>query len=64
MDKPTGDTFKGELKELVLKNEWVRYRIPLDGQDLTRVKTPFGWVVGGQGRPVAFYVDDIRFTAD
>lgn len=63
-DQPYYDTGKGELKDVVLKSEWTRYRIPLDGQDLSRIKTGFGWVVGGQGEPIAFFVDDIQFTAD
>jgi hypothetical protein len=63
-DQPYYDTGKGEIKDVVLRSEWTRYRIPLDGQDLSRLKTGFGWVVGGQGAPVVFYVDDIQFTAD
>lgn len=63
-DQPYFDTAKGELKDVELKTEWTRYRIPLDGKDLSRIKTGFGWVVGGQGAPVVFHVDDIQFVAD
>ena len=58
------DTAFAELKDVVLKPEWTRYRIPLDGRDMSRVKTGFGWVVANPGRPIAFYLDDIVYTAD
>ena len=60
-DKEYHDTAKAELKGVKLKREWKRYSIDLDGKDLTRVKTPFVWTLGGRGRPVTFYLDDIRF---
>lgn len=63
-DVPYPDTDKAELKDVVLKRDWVRYRIPLDGRDLSRIKTGFGWVVGGQGKPIRFYLDEIRYTAE
>ena len=44
-----------------LKQEWKRYSIDLDDKDLSRIKTPFVWTLGGRGRPVTFYLDDIRF---
>jgi hypothetical protein len=31
------------------------------GYDLSRVKTPFVWSLAGRGRPVTFYLDDVRF---
>ncbi|MGI5870323.1 MAG: glycoside hydrolase family 2 TIM barrel-domain containing protein [Kiritimatiellia bacterium] len=58
------DTAFAELKDIVLKPEWTRYRIPLDGRDMSRIKTGFGWVVANPGRPIAFYLDDIVYTAD
>lgn len=60
--KPFSDSFKTQKQELTLKKEWTRYRVALDGLDLSRVKTPFGWVAVPDGRPVTFYLDDIRFT--
>jgi hypothetical protein len=60
-DKPYPDTAKAERKGVKLKREWKRYSIDLDDEDLTRVKTPFVWTMGGRGRPVTFYLDDIRF---
>lgn len=56
------DSAKGELNDVVLKDEWVRYRFPLTGLDLRRIKTGFGWSLAGQGKPVTFYLDDIRFV--
>ncbi|NLB68848.1 MAG: hypothetical protein GX804_04065 [Lentisphaerae bacterium] len=58
------DTVIAELKDIKLKTEWTRYRIPLDGRDLTRVKTGFGWVVANPGESITFYLDDIYYTAD
>lgn len=60
-DKPYPDTARAELKGVKLKQQWKQYSIDLKGQDLSRVKTPFVWSLGGRGRPVTFYLDDIRF---
>ena len=60
-DKTYHDTVKAELKGVKLKREWKRYTIDLDDEDLTRIKTPFYWTLAGRGRPVTFYLDDIRF---
>lgn len=55
------DSGHGEL-EVVLKPEWVRYRIALDGEDLSCIKTGFAFTFGGQGAPFTFYVDDIEYV--
>ena len=56
---PDSDT--ATLEKLELTKQWKRYRINLDGMDLTRVKTPFWWsVTGGRGSSV-FFLDDIVF---
>ncbi|MEK6235458.1 MAG: hypothetical protein N2C14_12190, partial [Planctomycetales bacterium] len=57
------DSSKAELKEIRLTKEWRQLRIPLDGRDLSRIKTGFGWSLAGQGDPVTFYLDDIRYVA-
>ena len=62
-DKPFSDTAKRGL-ELTLKKNWTRYRIPLDGEDLSRIKTAFGFNFGGQGKPFAFYLDDIQYIGE
>jgi len=57
------DSAKGELKAVRLTTQWQKLRIPLDGRDLSRIKTGFGWSLAGQGKPVTFYLDDIRYIA-
>ncbi len=56
------DSAKGEIKEVRLTSEWQKLRIPLGGRDLSRIKTGFGWSLAGQGAPVTFYLDDIRYV--
>ena len=63
-DKAFSDTANRKLEDVKLRKEWTRYRIALDGEDLSRIKTGFGFNFGGQGRPFAFYLDDIEYTAD
>jgi hypothetical protein len=60
-DKRYHDTAKGELKNVILSTEWMQYSIDLPRADLSRIITGFAWVVAGQGRPVTFYLDDIRY---
>ena len=61
-DQPYGDTAKGELKNVKLKSQWQKMSFPLDGLDLGRIKTGFGWSLAGQADPVTFYLDDIRYV--
>ncbi len=58
-DKPYPDSLEAE-KKVTLTKEWQTVRIPLRG-DASSVKTGFRWVLGGHGRPVTFYLDDVRF---
>jgi hypothetical protein len=60
-DKRYFDTAAGKLDKVVLTKEWKEYTIELKDKDLTRIKTGFGFSLGGQGAPVTFYLDDIRF---
>ncbi len=60
-DKKYSDSATGESTDLKLSPEWKRYTIDLAGKDLTRVKTGFVWTLSGQGHPVVFFLDDIRF---
>lgn len=62
-DKPYRDSSKSELADVQLTTKWQKFRIPLDGRDLSRIKTGFGWSLAGQGKPVTFYLDDIRYIA-
>ena len=50
-----------DLMTLGIHRLWKRYTIDLDDEDLTRIKTPFLWTLGGRGRPLTFYLDDIHF---
>ena len=59
-EKPNFDTASGELN-VVLTKEWTQYSIDLTGKDLSRIKTGFGWTVAGQGKPITFYLDDIKY---
>lgn len=63
-NQPYRDTAKGELSKVSLEREWKKYRIPLASLDLRQIKTGFGWSLAGQGKPVTFYLDDIRYVAD
>ncbi len=55
------DSGSGELADVKLSKEWREYAIDLDGKDLRCIKTGFVWSLAGQGHPVTFYLDDIRF---
>ncbi len=59
-DKPYFDTSGAEIT-VELTTEWVEYSLDLTGKDLARVKTGFFWVVGGQGAPVVFFLDEVRY---
>lgn len=60
-EKKFCDSGSGSLEALTLTPEWKEYAIELTGQDLTRIKTGFGWSLVAPGHPVTFYLDDIRF---
>ena len=63
-NQPYRDTAKGELKDVKLAKEWNKMTIPLRGLDLRQIKTGFGWSLAGQGKPVKFYLDDIRYVSE
>lgn len=58
------DSFKPQKREITLKKTWTRYRIALDGLDLSCVKTGFGWAYASDGKPVVFFLDDIQFVKE
>jgi hypothetical protein len=60
-DKRYFDTASGKIDKATLTKEWKEYTIDLSAKDLTRIKSGFGFSLGGQGGPVTFYLDDIRF---
>lgn len=63
-NQPYRDTAKGELKDVRLTTAWNKYTIPLRGLDLRQIKTGFGWSLAGQGKPVTFFLDDIRYVKE
>jgi hypothetical protein len=63
-NQPYRDTAKGELKDVRLTDQWQKLRITLPGRDLSRIKTAFGWSLAGQGKPLTFYLDDIRYVVE
>ncbi len=60
-DKKFFDTGRGKLEKVSLTREGKQYSIDVAGQDLSRIKTGFVFVLAGQDRPVIFYLDAIRF---
>jgi hypothetical protein len=60
-DKRFHDTARGKLDKVKLTREWRQYTMDLAGKDLTRVKSAFACVWSGQGGPLTFYLDDIRY---
>lgn len=60
-DKKFSDTGKGALDKVALTTEWKSYEISVAGQDLTRIKTGFVWTLASSGKPVVFYLDNIRW---
>lgn len=60
-DVPYNDTVMKELSELKLSDDWKKYTINLEGEDLSQIKTPFYWRLGSPGFPVTFYLDHIQF---
>jgi hypothetical protein len=59
--KKYSDSEGAELKNLKLRKTWTKYRIPLDGRDVSCIKTGFSWSLSGQGKPVTFYLDEICY---
>jgi Glycosyl hydrolases family 2, TIM barrel domain len=57
------DTAKAEMADVTLTEKWQKLEFVLEGKDLSRIKTVFGWSLAGQAKPVTFYVDNIRFVA-
>jgi hypothetical protein len=55
------DSARGDLKEVRLSDQWQKYQIPLEGRDMSRIKTAFGWSVAGSGKPITFYLDEIVY---
>ena len=59
-DKKFSDS-AGAEREVTLTPGWKRYEIGLGGKSLRRIKSGFWWTLAGQGAPVTFYLDDVRY---
>jgi hypothetical protein len=60
-DKAYPDTAKGKLDRIKLTKEWKQYSIDLAGKDLSRIKTGFSCVWSASGKPITFYLDEVRY---
>jgi hypothetical protein len=56
------DTAIVKTRAIELTDEWRRYDVPLDGEDLTSIKTALVVTVHGKPSPVTIYLDSIRFN--
>lgn len=63
-DKTYPDSGTAERRDLKLTTDWQRFQISVTGLDLTSIKTGFAWTVAGQGAPLTFYLDEIRYVGD
>lgn len=52
------DTFTGK-KELTLTTEWQQFEIDLTEKNLTRIKSALYFTTSANGKPLAFYLDEI-----
>lgn len=60
IDKKYHDSAKGETA-VTLTTEWQQYKVDLSEKDLGRIKSGFMWSLGGQGKSLTFYLDDIEY---
>ena len=60
-DKAFPDTSNSKLADVKLTKEWKQYSIDLAGKDLSRIKTGFSCTWSASGKPVTFFLDDVRY---
>jgi hypothetical protein len=60
-DKPYPDSGLATIDDIVLEKEWKKYLIPLEGIDLSSIKTGYYISVKGRQTSVTVYLDSIRF---
>ncbi len=60
-DRAYPDSGMARAEGIVLTPEWRRYVVPLDGVDLSRLRTGFVVTLTGRASPVTVYLDRIRF---
>ncbi len=59
-DKPFFDT-ADVIMPFTLTKQWKQYEIDLAGQDMSRIKSGFRWTGAADGKPFAFYLDEVRY---
>jgi hypothetical protein len=60
-DKKYPDSTRAQVGPIKLTTEWKQYRLDLKDRDLKRIKIGFALTVAGNGAPVVFYLDDVRY---
>jgi hypothetical protein len=63
-DRAFPDSSKTEIKDVVLSDQWQRFVVPLEGKDLSSIKTGFFISLAGRRKPVTVYLDTIRFIRE
>lgn len=60
-DKKYRDSANAKRAGVKLTKEWTQYEIDLGGKDLSRIKTGFCCAWAASGKPITFYLDDVRY---
>lgn len=63
-EKPYPDSGLASITDIALEQEWKKYVIPLDGLDLSSIKTGFSVSLRGRQTSVTVYLDSIRFIRE
>ncbi len=61
-DRAFPDSAIAKADGITLTREWRRYRVPLEGLDLSAIRTGFVVTLTGRATPVTVYLDSIRFV--
>jgi len=61
-DRAHPDSAIAKVEGIVLTREWRLYRVPLEGLDLSSIKTGFVVAVTGRSSAVTIYLDRIRYV--
>ncbi len=60
-NKPFHDSSTAALGKVKLTTDWQQFSIPLDGKNLSCIKTPFVFSFAGKKEPITFFLDDIKY---
>jgi len=60
-EKKFHDTGTGKLDNVHLSTTWTKYSIDVTDKDLTCIKTGFAFALAGDGAPITFYLDDVKY---